>query len=200
MIRLRTVALSSSASVALCLGALLGGACGGGQGAAAPVATKPAASGSSVEQFFPLEEGRIYHYVTSEGGETGMLVAKVHRTDPTHGELRLSNATKRFVFSPDSVAYDTGAFILKGPIAVGTSWPGEHGGTTRIATVDAAPKVPSGTYASCVQTVEEGGRPPGAKYVTTYCPGVGMVLLEIQVAGGEAKAELKSYGLPVKID
>lgn len=161
--------------------------------------TKPA-SGSSVEQYFPLEEGRLYHYVTSEGGETGMLVAKVHRTDATHGELRLSNATKRFVFSPDGVAYDTGLFILKAPLEVGKSWPGEHGGTTRVATVDAAPKVPAGTYASCVQTIEEGGRPPGSKYATTYCPGVGMVLLEIQVAGGEARAELKSYAPPVKID
>lgn len=129
-----------------------------------------------------------------------MLVAKVHRTDATHGELRLSNATKRFVFSSEGVAYDTGAFILRGPVAVGTSWPGEHGGTTRIASIDAAPKVPAGTYASCVQTIEEGGRPPGSKYVTTYCPGVGMVLLEIRVAAGEAKAELKSYGAPVKID
>ena len=129
-----------------------------------------------------------------------MLVAKVHRTDATHGELRLSNATKRFVFSSEGIAYDTGAFILRGPVAVGTSWPGEHGGTTRIASIDAAPKVPAGTYASCVQTIEEGGRPPGSKYVTTYCPGVGMVLLEIRVAAGEAKAELKSYGAPVKID
>jgi len=139
-------------------------ACAGGQAPATPPAPKPAAaSGSSVEPYFPLEEGRIYHYVTSEGGEPGMLVAKVHRTDATRGELRLSNTTKRFVFSPEGVAYDTGAFILKAPIAVGTSWPGEHGGTTRIATVDAAPQVAAGTYASCVQTVEEGGRPPGVR-------------------------------------
>jgi hypothetical protein len=39
-----------------------------------------------------------------------------------------------------------------------------------------------------------------SKYLTTYCPGVGMVLLEIQVGGGDAKAELKSYGMPVKIE
>jgi hypothetical protein len=158
------------------------------------------ASGSAVEPYFPLEEGRLYHYVTSEGGDTGMLVAKVHRTDATHGELRLSNATKRFVYSPEGVAYDTGVFILKNPLEVGTSWPGEHGGTTRVVKVDAAPKVQAGAYASCVLSLEEGGRPPGSKYATTYCPGVGMVLLDVQVAGGEAKAELKSYGAPVKIE
>lgn len=152
-----------------------------------------------MHSFFPLEEGRIYHYVTNENGETGMLVAKVHRTDASHGELRLSNATKRFAFKPDGVAYDGGAFILKTPLDVGTSWPGEHGGTTRIASTDAAPKVPAGTYASCVQTLEEGGRPAGSTYTTTYCPGVGMVLLEIKVQGGEARAELKSYGMPMQL-
>jgi hypothetical protein len=163
-------------------------------------AARPPASGSSVEQYFPLEEGRLYNYVTSDNGETGMLVAKVHRTDPTHGELRLSNATKRFVYSAEGVAYDPGAFILKAPLEVGKTWPGEHGGTTRVASVDAAPKVQAGSYTGCVQTVEEGGRPPGAKFTTTYCPGVGMVSLVVEAPGAEAKAELKSYGAPVKIE
>jgi hypothetical protein len=175
-------------------------ACGDGKPAETPTSSVKPANVSSVETYFPLEEGRIYAYATTENGETGMLVAKVHRTDATHGELRLSNATKRFVLSPDAIAYDTGAVILKAPLAVGSSWPGEHGGTTRVATMDASPKVAAGTYASCVQTIEEGGRPPGAKYTTTYCPGVGMVLLEVLAAGGEAKAELKSYGAPVKIE
>ena len=174
--------------------------CGDGKPPAAPTGPAKALAVSSVEQYFPLEEGRIYHYVTTENGETGMLVAKVHRSDGSHGELRLSNATKRFEYTPEGVAYAGGAFILKGPLDVGATWPGEHGGTTRVAKVDAAPKVPAGSYGSCVQTVEEGGRPPGSKYATTYCPGVGMVLLEIAAAGGEARAELKSYGAPVKIE
>ncbi|MDB5219948.1 MAG: hypothetical protein JWO86_7875 [Myxococcaceae bacterium] len=179
---------------------LASGACGSAGGPTSPsVATKPP-SGSSAEQYFPLEEGRIYAYATSENGETGMLVAKVHRTDATHGELRLSNATKRFVFTPEGVAYDGGAFILKAPLDVGASWPGEHGGKATVMSIDATPKVVAGAYSSCVQTVEEGGRPEGSKYVTTYCPGVGMVLLEVHAAGGEARAELKSYGAPVKIE
>ncbi|HSO39359.1 MAG TPA: hypothetical protein VLT33_42825 [Labilithrix sp.] len=187
---MRTLAL------ALVLGVV---ACGDAKPPATPLVPK-GPSVSSVDQYFPLEEGRLYHYVTTENGETGMLVARVHRTDPAHGELRLSNATKRFVYTPEGVAYDGGAFILKAPLDVGATWPGEHGGTTRVATTDASPKVQAGSYGSCIQTVEEGGRPQGSKYVTTYCPGVGMVLLEIVVTGGEARAELKSYGMPVKIE
>jgi hypothetical protein len=151
-----------------------------------------------VERWFPLEDGKLYHYVTNESGDTGMLVARVHRSDPAHGELRLSNATKRIVFTPEGVAYEDGAFILKAPLEVGTSWPGEHGGTTRIVSKDASAKVAAGSYSGCIQTVEDGGRPPGSRYTTTYCPDVGMVLLEVVAAGAEARAELKSYGFPVK--
>jgi hypothetical protein len=179
------------------LGAL---ACGSATTGAGPGAAVRSASGSNVEQYFPLEEGRIYAYATQENGETGMLVAKVHRTDATHGELRLSNTSKRFVFTPEGVAYDGGAFILKSPLEVGVTWPGEHGGTTKVVATDASPKVVAGAYSSCVQTVEEGGRPEGSKYTTTYCPGVGMVLLEVHALGADAKAELKSYAPPVKID
>ena len=64
----------------------------------------------------------------------------------------------------------------------------------------AAVQVPAGSYASCLETVEEGGRPPGSRYETTYCPGVGMVLLVVKAGGSVARAELKSYGLPVKIE
>ena len=185
---------------ALLLTSIVLGACGGEQPAKAPGPAPPVASGSALERYFPLEDGKIYHYVTKEGPDTGMLVAKVRRIDATRGELQLSNATKRFVFGPDGVAYDGGPFILQGPVEIGTSWPGEHGGTTTIAATDATVEVPAGSYTSCIQTVEEGGRPPGSRYETTYCPGVGMVLLVVRAGGSEARAELKSYGLPVKIE
>ena len=174
-------------------------ACGGEAKApaAAPVVA-PIATG--IERFFPLEEGKLYSYVTKDGTDTGMLVAKVHRTDAAHGELRLSNATKRFLITPDGISYDTGAFILKAPAEVGNAWPGEHGGTTKIVATDAQVDVPAGHYASCLTTVEEGGRAPGSRYTTTYCPGVGMVLLVVSAGGAEARAELKSYGMPVKIE
>ncbi len=194
---------SSRSSLFFCFLApvvLVATACGAEKPAASPGPAVAATSGSSLEPYFPLEEGKIYHYVTKDGAETGMLVAKVHRTDPTHGELRLSNATKRFVITPNTVAYEGGATILAAPLEVGTSWPGEHGGTTKIVATDASVEVPAGRYAACVQTVEEGGRLPGSRYETTYCPGVGMVLLVVRAGGSEARAELKSYGLPVKIE
>jgi hypothetical protein len=177
-------------------------ACGApGAPAASASAPKPAPGAQSeADAYFPLEDGKIYQYVTDEGGETGMQVMRVHRSDATHGELRLSNGAKRFVFTREGVAYDGGAYVLKAPLDAGASWPGEHGGTTRIARTDAAPKVAAGSYSSCVETIEEGGRPQGSRYTTTFCPGVGIVLLEVAALGATARAELKSYGFPVKIE
>jgi hypothetical protein len=171
-------------------------ACGGG--AKAPPAAHPTSEG--IAAFFPLEEGNIFHYVTKEGPDTGMLVAKAVRRDATHGELRVSNGSKRFVFAPDGIAYDGGAYILKAPIEVGTTWAGEHGGTTKIDATDAAVDVPAGHFSGCVRTVEIGGRAPGGRWETTYCPGVGMVLLVVSANGAEARAELKSHGPAVKFD
>lgn len=173
-------------------------ACGNDEPPATPAAK--ATSGSSFEQLFPLEDGNIYAYDTKDGDETGMLVAKVKRTDATHGELRLSNKTNKFIYAADGVTYDTGTYILKAPVEVGTTWQGEHGGMLKIASIDLAVKVPAGSYSGCVRTVEEGGAlPPGKRYETTYCPGVGMVLLLVKAPVGQATAELKSYGKPVVI-
>ena len=173
--------------------------------ASATTGTEPApaaapAAATVAERFFPLEEGKIYSYATRENDDAGMLVAKVHRSDATHGELRLSNATKRFAILPDGIAYVGGAYVLKTPLDQGASWPGEHGGTTTIASTDVSLQVPAGSYAGCLQTVEERGRVPGARWETTYCPGIGMVLLVVTAPVGNARAELKSYGAPVKIE
>lgn len=174
-------------------------ACGTSGGAEGPTASK-VGSKTTVEQLFPLEDGNLYAYATKDGDEPGMLVAKVKRADATHGSLQLSNKTNRFVYQPDGVTYDTGVYILKTPFEVGTSWSGEHGGVAKIAAIDVQVDVPAGHYGGCLRTDEDGGGLPAGKiYSTTYCPGVGMVLLVVKAPVGEGRAELKSYGKPVVI-
>ncbi|WP_437646433.1 hypothetical protein [Sorangium sp. So ce362] len=183
--------------------ALIG--CGGAAGPARPAAwnaapdgQKGATSGTPAERYFPLVDGHIYHYATlSERGEQGLLVARVHRADGRRGELRFPSGAKRFEFTPEGVIRsDTGVFVLKEPIAPGTTWTGEHGGRARIAAVDAAIEVPAGRFTGCVQTVEErlGDRP--ARFVSTYCPDVGVVAIEAASGASYERAELTSYAPP----
>ncbi|WP_437733455.1 hypothetical protein [Sorangium sp. So ce1335] len=185
--------------------ALLGCGGSGAPDAAPPTAwnaaadgQKGASSGTQAERYFPLVDGHVYHYVTlGDGGGQGLLVARVHRADARRGELRFPSGVKRFEFTGEGVVRsDTGVFVLKEPIAPGTTWTGEHGGRARIAAVDAAVEVPAGRFTGCVQTVEErlGDRP--ARYVSTFCPDVGVVALEAASGASYEKAELKSYAPP----
>lgn len=183
---------------------LLVASCGPATPDAAPPPSSSAApsSGSAVETYFPLEQGKMYTYATRDGAETGTISMRVERGDKTHGKLVVvgTSSAKRFTYEPDGVRYEGGAYILKAPVEVGTSWPGEHGGTAKIASTDASVTAGGKTYASCVQTVEDGTRPPGSRYTTTYCPGVGMVLFEVVTNQGDARGELKSYGAPIQIE
>lgn len=161
------------------------------------------ASGSPAESYFPLEQGKLYTYATREGAENGTVSFKVERSDATHGKLVVvgTNSAKRFVYAPDGVAYEGGAYILKTPLDVGTSWPGEHGGQAKIVETDATAAAGDGkSYSSCIVVQEDGQRPPSSRYRTTYCPGVGMVLFEVVTNQGDARGELKYYGAPIKME
>jgi hypothetical protein len=178
-------------------------ACAGSQpDAQAPADAPKVVSGSPVETYFPLEQGRLYTYATRDGAENGTVSFKVERPDAMHGKLVVvgTNSAKRFVYEKDGVAYDGGAYILKAPLEVGTSWPGEHGGQAKITKTDATAAGADGkTYSSCIVTQEDGTRPPSSRYTTTYCPGVGMVLFEVVTNQGDAKGELKYYGPPIEM-
>ncbi|WP_437779252.1 hypothetical protein [Sorangium sp. So ce1097] len=181
-----------------CGGAPAPGAAGPTSWSAAPDGQTGASSGTQAERYFPLVDGHVYHYVTrSDGGGEGLLVARVHRADERRGELRFPSGVKRFEFTSEGVVRsDTGVFVLKQPIAPGTAWAGEHGGRATITAVDAAVAVPAGQFTGCVQTVEErlGDRP--ARYVSTFCPDVGVVAIEAVSGASHEKAELKSYAPP----
>jgi len=158
-----------------------------------------ASSGSDVERFFPLVDGHVYHYTkvddTSEGG---LLVARVFRADPKHGELRFPAGVKRFEYRADGVVLvPAGTYVLKAPLDVGATWKGEHGGTTKIVAGDAAIDVPAGHFSGCVQTLEEVRGDRHVRYLMTFCPNTGVVVLEAASGSSFERAELRSYGAPV---
>jgi hypothetical protein len=84
------------------------------------------------------------------------------------------------------------------PLVVGAEWHGDFG-HVRVSRVDASITVAAGTFAGCVETVEELTTSEGTKRTTTaFCPGVGIALRETQVEqDGEQQSEriaLKSFG------
>lgn len=164
---------------------------------------KDVASGSSFEAFFPLVDGMVYTYTTmNEVGEEGMLVARVFRADKARGELRFPSGARRFEYVADGVKVTTrdgAGYVLKAPLQVGTQWRGEHGGLTQIFAVDARVETPAGPFTGCVTTREErlGDRP--VRYATTFCPQVGVVMLEVATGANYERATLKSYAAPLQM-
>jgi hypothetical protein len=163
---------------------------------------KNVSSGASVERFFPLVDGQIYQYATSnELNDRGLLIARVFRSDPGHGELRYpSGKVKRFEYGPDGVKLmPSGAYILKAPLDPSATWRGENGGQTSVLSMNATVEVPAGTFTGCVQTMEErrGDRP--VRFATTFCPDVGIVLLEAASGANLERAELKSYAAALEM-
>lgn len=164
---------------------------------------KDVASNSPLERFFPLVDGMVYTYKTvNEVGEEGLLVARVHRVDATHGELRFATGARTFEFARDGVVLKSragDAYVLKAPLEVGASWRGEHGGNTKVLSVTTTADTPAGHHEGCVQTLEErlGDKP--IRYSTVFCPGIGVVSLEVASRANYERAELKTYAPPMRM-
>jgi hypothetical protein len=154
---------------------------------------------SPLESFFPLENGKVYAYV-AKGAEGSLLtVLRVERKNPERGSLKSSNAERIFTFGKDSIERVGGGTLLKMPLQTGTNFKGEHGGITVIEDTDVSLDVPAGHFANCLRTVEQASASyPGITKVT-FCPGVGIVKLEVQGSSATELMELQSYGDPVKI-
>lgn len=158
-------------------------------------------SGTALERFFPLVHGHLWSYVTtSDEGDRGLLLVRARRTSPTEGALVTSTSARRIRYESEGVGLaDRYVYVLKAPLAVGTMFMGEHGGKTRVDAVGVAVDVPAGHFEGCVVTVEERLGDAPVRYSTTFCPDVGIVVLDVEATGAHERAELQSYGPPVSI-
>lgn len=161
-----------------------------------------AATGSPLEKFFPLVDGNQFTYATArDDGDRGMLLVHAHRIDATHGELRTPGGrTRRFAYMAEGIGLEErSVYVLKEPLTVGNTWTGEHGGRCRIAAIDVTVDVPAGRFVGCVETLEERLGDAPIRYRTTFCPDVGVTVLDVESGAQHERAELRSFGPPVDL-
>lgn len=166
-----------------------------------------ASSGTEAEKYFPMVDGHLYHYKTEalrEGPmEAGALMMKVHRSSSTKGELRRPTGTQTFEYTSAGIATVTKggapAFLLKTPLEPGNTWLGPQGGKTSVSAKDVAISLPAGDFKGCLQTLEERGGDSPMRIITTLCPDVGIVRLEVQAGPQVERADLVYYGPPIDI-
>jgi len=179
-----------------------GAAADGSKFFAAPTGVADVSSNTDVERYFPLIDGTIFNYATeNEAGDRGILIARVHRTDATHGELVFPTGKKRFVYSREGVRIEpTGDFVLAAPLTQGATFRGQNGGRARLEDTALVIDVRAGSYQNCVRVAEERGGDRPARFTTTFCPNVGIVVIEAQAGGSYERAELVSAGPPVNLE
>lgn len=163
-------------------------ACGGAQEAGdGDEAIDPA-------RLYPLSEGNVWTYDVDTGVDLSALgISRV--VDVQGSRVTVENNGS----SQDAIVYElrpegifrvaSETWLLRRPIEVGATWPATGGREARVTAIDESVEVGAGTFEGCVVVVEsepggEGASPSGTgqRVETVYCPDVGPVIVDTQIA------------------
>ncbi len=178
-----------SLAIAVCLLVACGG---GGKEPTTPRVSKH----KGVHAFYPFENGMQWTYsVRGPGGAMGMLkVDKVVAFDGSIALVQDAKTTNTYRLTPEGITREPShAILLKWPIVLGDTWDGAKGAKVEVTKVDAKITVDAGTFDGCVETTERIGGDAASVLVTTFCPDVGPVIVDIREVNpppGEPPAQL----------
>lgn len=140
---------------------------------------------------YPMLEGAQWVYDVHTGGDEPPTLGIFEVTSADGARRSIANnrgmdASGRVTYG-EPIVYEVSpagirhvasdAWVLRGPIREGASWPAMGGRTARVVDLDASVEVFAGSYEHCV-AVEESGGDDGRTVRTVYCPEVGPVLME----------------------
>ena len=154
----------------------------------------------SPTSLYPLREGAAWSYDVDAGdGENVLTTTRVLRVTGTQVEVVSGQAVLRYALLPDGIQrVDNATYLLRAPVALDRQWPASMGAQARVSALDQDIQTPAGKFESCVLVTEQGGD-SGRKVTTTYCPGVGPVIVvsEMEVRGKllRVTAKLRGYSL-----
>lgn len=142
--------------------------------------TTPHAEPLSARRLYPMAAGYIWTYdIDTQTGMSSLGITRVVDVQGNTvgiaadgGEVHAYELRDEGIYRPA-----TQTWLLHDPIAVGQTWPSTNGRTARIESVTETVDVTDGHYENCVAVLEEGGE-AGLHVRTTYCMGVGPVIVE----------------------
>ena len=181
------------------------GACSSPPAAQAPAPAADTDAKPELERYLPLEDGTVFSYDTQseQRNAHGLLIVQVSRPRTGRVDLRMGSRTERLQFVPDGIAYVEGGYLLKVPLAKGSTWRSRTG-MVRIESTDETASVPAGKFEGCLRTVEEVKDAGLARTVSSlYCPHVGLVMVDVNGMTPEGHdretAVLRSFGPRVDV-
>jgi hypothetical protein len=156
-------------------------ACSSPPAAQAPAQAADTDAKPELERYLPLEDGTVFSYDTQseQRNAHGLLIVQVSRPRTGRVDLRMGSRTERLQFVPDGIAYVEGGYLLKVPLAKGSSWRSRTG-MVHIESTDETASVPAGKFEGCLRTVEEVKDAGLTRTVSSvYCPHVGLVMVDV---------------------
>jgi len=134
--------------------------------------------------YYPLSPGWKWAYDLVKDDQPMLATYAVLERTPDTAIVQAGEERLAYAVTPDGIARKegvaTGDFLIRNPIALGAAWP-VVGGSAKIAAVGQTITVPSGdVYTDCV-VVETLRADPARLSRTTFAPGVGPVVVEMQV-------------------
>ena len=160
----------------LCAAVLVG--CKGGPGA-----QEPAAARHAPRRLMPLVEGNVWTYDAYDQEGNGPIIAAIQVTRDTAGaageftvaSLFSANSRETYQLRPEGIYLpDTGAWLLRAPVVVGTRWPTRNERQAEVVDTNVSVTTPRGTFEDCVQVNEDGGELQ-IHVETVYCTDIGVV-------------------------
>lgn len=175
-------ALGLALAAALVVGGASCASTGPGAAPAGPPRTVAAAD------LYPLEAGWKWAYDLVKDGQTMLALYSVLDRTGDSATVQGGEDQLGYMITPEGIAQKDGPvigdFIVKNPVAMGTEWP-VAGGRARITAVAQSVNVTAGRFDDCVIVEATRSDPPRVAR-TTFAPGVGPVIIELQIqVGGE---------------
>ena len=164
---MRITSLASIAALALTV------ACGS-------TTTTPHIEPLSARALYPMGASYIWTYdIDTHTGMSSLGITRVVQVEGnTIGIAADGGEVHAYELRPEGIYQPaTQTWLLRDPIVVGQTWPSPHGRTATIASITETVDVTDGHYDGCVVVSEEGGE-AGLHVRTTYCMGVGPVIVE----------------------
>jgi hypothetical protein len=173
--------------VATLVGFALAASAGCGTSGPAPAPAIPRAALAAAD-LYPLDLGWKWAYDLEKDGQTMLAMYAVLERSPDTAVVQAGEDRLMYAISAEGIAQKDGPrvgdFVVKNPIRAGAEWP-VAGGRARIAALGQSVTVTAGKFEDCV-VVETTRADPVRAVRTTFAPGIGPVVIELQIAvGGE---------------
>jgi hypothetical protein len=155
-------------------------------------------------RWLPPGDDIVYAYKTEDlvTRNTGVMSLRLRHAMGDTVDLVTSQFSETLRYQDNGILRErTGTLLLKTPPEPGTKWISGPRVTARVVRAGLRVAVEAGTFEGCIEVLEERPVPVPSTITTTFCPDVGIVLIETLAKEPpiRERVELRSFGKAIDL-